>query len=309
MRSAAILRRGLVLLVLTAMLAVPGPSWSHERKSTSSLTGTIVRIAGGIQVTLTNTGTDSFHYVWVQMVPSVHHTGASIDRGGGCGPGPDLNTVKCGISFGGFQPNQVYVVTIMTDHDYPVEGGAQLFTGDATDGPLNPAGTATGPEAPPLPKPEQPCRCRSLTARIVSPSLGHPNGRGLDMYFGLHWTLGCTPGAGGCEGKLTILAPHQKPNPRTKEKGYVSHFKVGPLGNKRLVDSVGVACPGACANTTAGTYHLRLDSFDLGVHERALESIPIVVQRSCQGKALPPIRLTIAFDDDGRIDLPKSRLG
>lgn len=93
-------------------LLVPPASQSRGRAASSSLTGTITAVAGGIKVALTNTGTDSFNYTWIKMVPAVHHTGASIDRGGGCGPGPDSNTVKCGVSFAGFQPNESHTVTI-----------------------------------------------------------------------------------------------------------------------------------------------------------------------------------------------------
>ena len=193
-------RRVIPALLVAAILLLPSPSWSHDRARESSLTGTMTAFAGGITVVVTNAGTDAFNYFWIRMVTSVHHTGASIDRGGGCGPGPDANTVKCGVSYDGFLPGQTYTVTIMTDAPYPPNGGAQLFTGPGTNGPLIPAGTATGPPAAPrLP----PCICRSLEVGIVPYSLKlvDPNGPDLRMHFQLHWSLNCSEGSqNSCNG-------------------------------------------------------------------------------------------------------------
>src|SRR3954466_13805111 len=167
LQTAPTMKRVAMLGALVEGLSVPPSSESRDNASASTLTGTITNIAGGIQVVLANAGTDAFNYFWIRMLPSVHHTGAMIDRGGGCGPGPDASTVKCGVSFAGFQPGETYTVKIMTDAPYPPNGGADLFTGPGTNGPLNPAGRATGPPAPP----EVPCRCLSLTAKIPAASL------------------------------------------------------------------------------------------------------------------------------------------
>jgi hypothetical protein len=60
---------------------------------------------------------------------------------------------------------------------------------------------------------------------------------------------------------------------------------------------------------TDGDKALVLYGADLDREQRAGKSIPIVITRTCQGKTLAPIKLTIAFDRVGRVDKTKSKLG
>ena len=298
-----ILRRVFPALLLATILLLPSPSWSHPRASTSSLTGSIKTVAGGIEVSLTNNGTDAFNWFLIQMPPSVHHTGATMDAGG-CGPGPDASTVRCGIASPGFVPGASHVVMIKTDGPYPPNGGAQLFTGAIFSGPYSPAGTATGPEPPP-PPPAQPCKCASLIARIVPASvkLEHPTKPVMTLHFTVHWLLSCSKGTGGCTGAVDLIAPLKAKNPKTGDEGYDSKFVVG--GRDRVL--VEIRCQGACAKVIDGGKAVTLSAKSgLGPLDRAFESIPIKIERFCQRTLVT--KLSIAFDRNGDVNLSRSKL-
>jgi hypothetical protein len=309
------LRRLVPVLVLAAVLLVPSPSWSHgSSASNASLTGTIKIFTGGIDVSVTNNGPDSTNWVWIRMVPSVHHTGATMD-GGGCGPGGDANTVRCGIGAPGFQVGSTHVVRIMTDGPYP-PNGAQLFTSEIFSGPPVPAGTATGPapSAPPPPPPPaaKPCTCASLTARIVGSSLKFESegSSSFQLEMTLHWVLGCTKGNGGCKGRLQVHAPQQRANPKQGDEGYRTKW----ITSDAHAPYVWVDCKGPCGRVSEGGKALTLEAENgLGPDARAHESIPIVIDVYCGEKAptvskRTRIRLSIAFGANGKLDVAKSKL-
>jgi hypothetical protein len=278
------MRRLALLVVAAAVLILPSPSYPHAERSTSTLTGTITRTAGGISVSITNAGTDSFNYFLIKMVPSVHHTGATIDRGGGCGAGPDSNTVRCGISFAGFRPGETYTVTITTDVPYPANGDAELFagTGTSTSGPWNPAGTATGPPGPP----PQPCRCLSLTAKILAKSLKLEvgpaqidHGGTITLHFTVAVTLTCSAGtSGSCDSEIK------------------------PVGK-------GFEIIGDPGKTKSRAVRFELDTDRDRAQLAKLGRLPIRFARTCEDKRLPAVTLYVGFDKVGRIALAKSRLG
>ena len=131
---------------------------------------TITRLAGGtgIVVKVTNSGTDSFNYIRIQMVAPVHHTRGDDRPDRRLWAGPRRLHGQMRSSYAGIQPGQTYTVTIITDRPYPQNGGAQLFAGvgtSRTDFVL--AGTATGPPDAFVVK----CRCTSMTARILPSTL------------------------------------------------------------------------------------------------------------------------------------------
>lgn len=299
-------RSALLLVVLLAVLLVPPASQSRQDASASVLTGTITRVPGGIAVAVTNAGGDSFNYFLIKMVPSVHHTGASIAPAGGCGAGPDSNTVRCGISFKGFEPGQTYTVTIMTDAPYPQNGGAELLagTGISGTGPWTPAGQASGPPD----ALEVPCKCTALTARILPATLTvhdrHPKPtffptEYMELSFRLHWSLTCSKGTSGCEANLDLRAP----------QGRAYHTVFYAKGAKTT--QLTVRCDADCGTTEEGAALVRIYGANLEPHDRkALGSMPFVVNRSCPGVAvkLPPLRFSIAFTPGGGIDLKRSKL-
>ena len=288
-RPSTILRRVFPALLLGTILLLPSPSWSHSSASTSSLTGSIKTVAGGIQVSLTNSGTDAFNGFLIQMVPSVHHTGVVMD-GGTCGPGPAASNVRCGIPSPGFVPGATHIVTITTDGPYPPNGGAHLFAGPTFDGPFSPAGTATGPEPP--------CRCLSLDARIIPASIaltpgpakaGH--GPSLAVDFTLHWALRCSGGTGsGCKGTV-------KPTGHT--------YTVLGSSNGQGTE---IQCRASCAKTTGGGKRYRYATGSDRAGLAKLGRVSIVIRRTCQGKALPTVSLWVAFDRAGRVSLKSSKL-
>ena len=158
------MRRLLLAMVLGAVLLVPSSSFGAQ--TTSNLSGVITRITGGIKVVIKNNGPDKATYAWVRLANGVKHTGCSADRGS-CGPGGDESTVKFGWGFPTYFPaGEERAVTIMTDVAYPAGAGAELFTSDFQNDPPIPAGRATG--SPAL---SEPCKCTSLTARILPGSL------------------------------------------------------------------------------------------------------------------------------------------
>jgi hypothetical protein len=284
-----ILRRVVPALVLGTVLLLPSPSWSHSKAPNWSLTGSIKTIAGGIQVSLTNTGTDAFNGFLIQMVPSVHHTGVAMD-GGTCGPGPAASNVRCGIAPPGFVPGTTRIVRITIDGPYPPNGGAHLFAGPTFDGPFRPAGTATGPKPP--------CQCLSLAAQILPASIaltpgpakaGH--GPSLALDFTLHWTLRCSSGTGsGCRGTV-------QPTGHT--------YTVLGSGNEH--DTV-IQCRASCSKTTGGRQRYRYATESDRAELAKLGRVSIVIRRTCQGKALPPVSLWIGFDGVGRVSLKSSKL-
>lgn len=215
----------------------------------------------------------------------------------------------------------------MTDGPYPANGGAQLFTGPGTNGPLIPAGTANGPVGTTTtttttpPAAPTPCKCVLLTARIVpgTVKLVDPGARSMRLEFGVHWVLNCSKGADteqigkveipACSGKLVMFAPSRKGKSLadTRTTGYLNHF-VDSEGRTR--GNVEVKCVGHCAKVTEGTAHFRLDGGNMGHALRAkVKSLPITIHRYCRGRApLADIKLSIAFDGLGLLDLEDSDL-
>lgn len=285
------IRRALPLLAVAAVLLVPATSWSHPARVASSLTGTIEVVPGGIKVTVTNNGSDAFNYFLIKMVPSVHHTSATIDRGGGCGAGPDSNTVRCGISFAGFKPGETYTVTIMTDAAYPANGGAQLFAGVGTSGTsFTPAGNATGPAAPP----PTPCLCESFDELGASPSNFTDS---HTFVFDIDYKLECTGGAGTCRGQITVAK--QGINDLT-----IATPKKQP-----------VACTGRCGNAIGGR-SIRVighSKNDLGLKARRGKTFRFRITGYCLdagGKAQLRSAATVraVYDARGFVDRKKSDL-
>jgi hypothetical protein len=299
---------GLIALALAALLFVPSTSWSHgSRSATASLSGTIKIFNGAVEISILNNGPDSTNWVWIRLVPSVHHTGATMD-GGGCGPGGDSNTVRCGIASPGFTVGSTHVIHISTDAPYPTNGGAQLFTSDLFSGPPVPAGTATGPAPATTPPAPKPCTCVSLTPRIVGSSLKIASGdlSHLDLRFTVHWTMGCTKGAGGCHAWLRPHAPSQRPNPKAGDRGYETHWVPGDAIHDQFVR---IDCTGPCGKVSEGGKALTLKAKrGLDADDRAHESIPIVIDRYCGSRKLAQARLSVAFGANGRLDLAKSKL-
>ena len=288
---ATIRRRVFPALLLGTILFLPSPSWSHPRASTSSLTGTIKTVAGGIQLSLTNNGTDAFNGFLIQMVTSVRHTGAVME-GGSCRPGPAASNVICGIASPGFVPGATHTVTITIDGPYPPNGGAHLFAGPL-GGPFSPAGSATGPE--PL---SRRARVYRLGARIIPASIaltpgpakpGH--GPSLAVDFTLHWTLRCSGGTGsGCKGTV-------KPTGHT--------YTVLGSSNGQGTE---IQCRASCTKTTGGGQRYRYTTGSDRAGLAKLGRVSIVIRRTCQGKVLPPVGLWIAFDSAGRVSLKSSKL-
>jgi hypothetical protein len=157
------------------------------------------------------------------------------------------------------------------------------------------------------------CKCMSLTARILPGTLkfyGHRYDYPLYLSFALHWTMSCRKGDGGCNGMLELVAPEEKANPKTGDKGYSSDFCIRAcFGPEDHLATITLHCRGACATTSEGAAGFTLhSSHGLGPLLREFESIPIVIRRTCQGKKVPPIRLSIAFGRGGAVDLAKSKL-
>ena len=104
-----------LLAVGAVAAAVFLPSASFGAATVSNLSGEITRVDGGIKVVIRNNGPDKTTWVWIKMPSSVQHTGASADGGGGCGPGGDANTVRCGFGLPTYFPaGETRTVTIMT---------------------------------------------------------------------------------------------------------------------------------------------------------------------------------------------------
>jgi len=273
-----------------------GPSCSFRRpfgaSATSNLSATIKRVPGGYEIVIKNEGPDTAKYVWIR---GVRHKSCSADRGGGCAPGGDADTVRA--FWADFLPGETRTVTIMTD--VPLAPGAvvELFTSDLFNGPLVPAGKATVPPA----ALSEPCKCTAVTGRILPSSLSvrdsvlaeFRNEEVMRLSFSLPWTIRCSEGKGSCRGELKLVAK--------KVRGYSLLFGVVP--------TMTIGCKGPCSKLSAGSTKVTLFGIGLGALERKeIGRIPLAIQRECAGKKLAPINLSIAFKGNGNIDLKKSKL-
>lgn len=230
--------------------------------------------------------------MWIKMPSSVQHTGASADGGGGCGPGGDANTVRCGWGLPTYFPaGETRTVTIMTNASYPAGAGAELFTSDL---PINAvpiaAGKATGPSA------NVPCTCLRFEARILPKTValvnpGDPTGMQMLMTFA--WDMTCSAGTGKCAGDFDLLPPQ----PARKLK---TRFQ--PVSGR-------INCVGPCAETTRGTKKMKLyggPAFAFGSRGKKVKSMKITVRRTCQSKQLASRTITVVFNRIGQIDKKKS---
>jgi hypothetical protein len=167
-------------------------------------------------------------------------------------------------------------------------------------------GSAPPPPPPPPPPPTRPksCKCILLTARIVPSSLDlyKPTTPQMALSFDVHWVMTClkTKGAKGCSGTLHFPAPHGK--------AYETTFSEDAPNPSLTVD-----CKGKCGKAKDGSQGVTIDSLagkgDLGPSQRArLGRLPIVIERVCNRKVLAPIKLWVAFDSAGNIDVAKSKL-
>jgi hypothetical protein len=162
--------------------------------------------------------------------------------------------------------------------------------------------------------PQPACRCFSLTARILSSSfsMSDISARKPRFGFAIHFLMTCGPGSGGCNGTLGVVAPEQAANKKAGDSGYRTEFLVVQSDVTRPETFQVVQplrCVGECAKLNEGVFHIWLQTVDgLAAHQRASESIPILIKRTCQGKQVRPIRLSIAFDGSGRFDPAKSTL-
>lgn len=285
-------------VALAALLLLPSSSLGAQ--DAADLSGVITRVPNGVKIAITNNGPDPAAFIWIEMPATVKHTSASADQGGGCAAGGDAHTVRC--TWGTLAPGQTRTVTIMTNVPYPAGAGAQLYVSQFFNSAKTPAGEATGP--PPLP----PCKCKSLTARLAARSLDVDTDRDGDVKLRMraHWALTCSSGGGGCDAELRMQAPQQRTNARTGDRGYSTWWETAGFHAGR---SWPISCRGECAKKVTDFEDLTLGAEGLATAERASESIPIVIRRKCQGKALPPVRLSIAFDRNGKVDLKKSKLG
>jgi hypothetical protein len=154
------------------------------------------------------------------------------------------------------------------------------------------------------------CKCQRLTARIVPSSLrAEPLVRQetLHLRFTVHWLLSCSSGKGACVGEILAHEPKRKPNPAQHDLGY--HVLL-----KRAADGAsapwGVHCRAKCGDAVDGGVVVELVSTSKGLDavHRSAESLPLVFGRTCQRKAVAPVRLALHFDDAGRLDVKHSRL-
>lgn len=284
-------RRLLVVLALGGVLLVPS---SFGAATTSNLSGTVTQVPGGYKVTIKNEGPDTAKYVWIR---GVKHTSCSANRGGGCAPGGDAFTVRA--FWADFFAGETREVTIMTDVPLAANAGVGLFTSDLINGPLVPAGKATGPPPAAL---TEPCKCTALTAKVLRSSLRiresvmaeFGNEEVMRLSFLLPWTIRCSEGKGSCRGELKLVVK--------KIRSYSLLFG--------LIPTLDIDCKGPCRKLSTGNQKVTLLGIGLGALERKeIGSIPIVIQRKCAGKNLVPITVSIAFKANGNIDLKKSKLG
>jgi hypothetical protein len=176
--------------------------------------------------------------------------------------------------------------------------------------------TQAPPPAPPPPPPpvQPPCKCTRLTTRIVPSSVKLSrlvSGRGFLLDFTLHWQMTCVNKGSGCTGQIEFIPPSGKLGVKVYHSSYDRELVPG--------DEYYVRCPGDCAGVSDGGKSMALAVFvgkggKLGPADWSSESIPIKIQPYCitgwgrAGKKLPTVKLRIAFDDAGRIDLKDSKL-
>lgn len=279
----------MLVLAVGAVGVVPS---SFGAAAASSLSGTVSSVPGGYRIVIKNEGPDAAKYVWIR---GVRHTSCSADQGGGCAPGGDANTVRA--FWASFLPGETRTVTIMTDVPLAANAGVELFTSDLINGPLVPAGRATGPPA----ALSEPCRCTALTAKILPSSLSvrdavmpeFGNVEVMKLSFSVPWTMRCSEGKGSCRGTLTLVAK--------KLRGHSLLFGLVPTRQ--------IECKGPCARSSTGTTRVTLLGIELGALERKeVGRIPLTLQRECGGKKLAPVKLSIAFKGNGNIDLKRSKL-
>jgi hypothetical protein len=109
----------------------------------------------------------------------------------------------------------------------------------------------------------------------------------VDVTYALHWLMNCSQGAGSrCRGRLVL--------------------QTGPTPKWRTGD-IHIDCKGRCGGAEDGARTIEnVDGFTR--EHLARLRIPIVVHRTCQGKALKPVKLVLAFDKVGRPDKENSKL-
>jgi hypothetical protein len=154
------------------------------------------------------------------------------------------------------------------------------------------------------------CECQRLTARIVPSSLRSEPLRGqqtLHLRFTLHWLLSCSTGNGACVCEIAAKTPKRAWNAAKGDLGYL----VSLMRADDKLPSGKVACRAKCRETVDGgvAFELRTVSRGLDPIHRADESLPLVYGRKCQGKTAAPIRLSLHFDEAGKLDVKRSRLG
>ena len=193
----------------------------------------------------------------------------------------------------------------LTDEDWSCTAtytGTQAADGNATgDGPDGECERGpTSPPPPPPPPPSRPCKCTLLTARLLPASLNiraiSPRTDDSLMTWRLHWVLGCSKGVGGCNAKLELSLP-----PAGHGYGHWEFDDGGP-------DERTFACKGKCRQVTDGTIQLVDARTDLDAVQRRGLRVPIVIERTCQGKKTLPVKLWIAFKQNGDVDLKRSKL-
>jgi hypothetical protein len=172
--------------------------------------------------------------------------------------------------------------------------GAQCVIPDEPP-PAVPPPPPSPPAAPPPPGPRKPCKCILLTARIVPSSFQvetYGNKGEVRLDFNIHWTLNCLKGFGPrCRGTLAMNAPR------------IGHSLLFINGLPRVT----VRCNGRCSGLSDGTFEAHLHGFK-SRDDLAELRVPVVLRRTCQGKKLAPVRLSLAFDRLGRPDREKSKL-
>jgi hypothetical protein len=204
----------------------------------------------------------------------------------------------------GFQCTETYKGTLSSDANSVANGIASERTCIETTPPPPP------PPAPPPPPPPpgKRCQCQTLTASIVRSSLGFGlkavSKHGINLVFEIHWTMLCTKGKLGCNAQLRVIAPRGEFDTKTGNHRYTTAFLDS---NQKFARRLAIACRGNCGRLVGETEKLSLLGIGLGPKDRVLESIPIVIERTCRGRRAA-IELSIAFDAVGQIDKANSKL-
>jgi hypothetical protein len=158
------------------------------------------------------------------------------------------------------------------------------------------------------------CRCALMTGRILpaaTKELPLRKHETLRLQLAFHWVLNCTGGKGGCAASLGLDRLHHAPNAAQHDPGYITQIEImSGKGQKSERGDVHFLCRGKCAKLTEGTFEIELSSYSRGLDalNRSGDSLPIVLSRSCQGHRLKPLRLSVAFDSAGKLDLAHSKL-